>query len=132
MFQSEEVTYYPDFSFLTVTNKHAKYIYAIITRKIHWFEESIRQYLHTYVTFLDAKFAFDVVNHSSLKRKHFHMGIEGHILNFIDSLHTNAETMVMWCGQLSDKFDIQQGVRQGGVLSTDFYMSYDNKLTGSL
>ena len=82
-------------------------------------EESIRENrdknLPTYVAFLDAKSAFDVVNHLSLLRKLSHMGIEGQVWNLIDSLHTNAETMVKWGGQFSDKFEIKQGVRQGGI-----------------
>ena len=61
-------------------------------------EESIRENrdknLPTYVAFLDAKSAFDVVNHSSHLRQLFHMGIEGQVWNLVDSLHTNAETMV--------------------------------------
>ena len=44
-------------------------------------EESISENreknLSTYVAFFDAKSAFEVVNHSSLLRKLFHMGIEG-------------------------------------------------------
>ena len=100
-------------------------------------EESIRENrdnrnLPTYVAFLDAKSAFDVVNHSSLLRKLFHMGIEGQVWNLIDSLHTNAETMVKWGGQFSDKFEIKQGVRQGGILSTNMYKVYDNKLLDRL
>ena len=60
------------------------------------------------------------------------MGIERQVWNLIDSLHTNAETMVKWGGQFSDKFEIKQGVRQGGILSTDMYKVYDNKLLDRL
>ena len=56
------------------------------------------------------------------------MGVEGLISNLFDSLYTNAETMIKWGGLLSDKFDIQQGVRQVGVLSAALYKVYDNKL----
>ena len=35
-------------------------------------------------------------------------------------------------GQFSDKFEIQQGVRQGGILNTDMYKVYDNKLLDCL
>ena len=40
--------------------------------------------------------------------------------------------MVMWDGQFSDKFKIQQGVRQGGILSTDMVKVYDKKLLDRL
>ena len=51
-----------------------------------------------------AKSAFDIVNHSILLHKVFHMGLNGQVWNLIDSLHTYAETMVKWGGQFSDKF----------------------------
>ena len=99
-------------------------------------EESIRENkdnnLPTYIAFLDAKSAFDVVNHASLMRKLFHMGVDGQAWNLIDSIHTRAETMVKWGGQFSDKFAILQGVRQGGILSTDMYKVYNNKLLDRL
>ena len=86
----------------------------------------------TYIAFLDAKSAFDVVNHTSLLRKVYHLGIEGTHWNLINSLHTNARTIVKWDGCLSEQFEIQQGVRQGGVLSTDLYKVYKNPLLDRL
>ena len=80
----------------------------------------------TFIAFLDAKSAFDVVNHDSLMRKYFHIGVEGPLWNLIYSLHSGAQTMVCWGGLLSEKFYIQQGVRQGDVLSTDLYKVYVN------
>ena len=99
-------------------------------------EESIRENkdnnLPTYVAFLDSKSAFDVVNQSSLKRKLFHWGIEGQLWNLIDSLHTQSETMVKWGGIYSDRFEVHQGIKQGGILSTDMYKIYNNKLLDRL
>ena len=40
--------------------------------------------------------------------------------------------MVKWGGKFSDKFKIKQGERQGGILSTDMYKVYDNKLLDCL
>ena len=40
--------------------------------------------------------------------------------------------MVKWKGQCSEKFDIKQGVRQGGVLSTDMYTFYLNPFLNRL
>ena len=78
-----------------------------------------------FVAFLDAKAAFDVVNHSSLMRKLFHIGVEGVTWNLIHSLHKKAQTVVRWCGRTSEPF-VRQG--QGGVLSTDLYKVYSNPL----
>ena len=54
----------------------------------------------------------------------------------IDNLHTEVTSQIKWKGALSDKFNINQGVRQGGVLSTGEYKGFNNnllfKLTNSL
>ena len=70
----------------------------------------------TFVAFLDAKAAFDVVNHASLMRKLYHIGVEGATWNLIHSLHKEAQAVIRWCGQMSEPFEIKQGVRQGGCL----------------
>ena len=82
----------------------------------------------SYIAFLDAKAAFDFFNHSSLLRKLFHIDVEGVTWNLIRSLHKEAQTVVCWCGQTSEPFEVQQGVRQGGVLSTDLYKVYYNPM----
>ena len=79
-----------------------------------------------YIAFLDTKSAFDVVDHASLMRRLFHIGVDGALWNLIYSLHSNAQTVVRWMGQTSKSFYIHQGVRQGGILSTDMYKIYLN------
>ena len=56
--------------------------------------EGVQERTRTYIAFLDAKSAFDVVSHASLLHKFFHFGIEGPCWNIIDSLHSNAVTTV--------------------------------------
>ncbi|MES9880811.1 MAG: reverse transcriptase family protein [Sedimenticola sp.] len=82
----------------------------------------------TFIAFLDAKAAFDVVNHASLMRKLYHLGIEGKEWQLIHSLHNRAETVIKWNSQLSTRYTIEQGVRQGGILSADMYKIYVNRL----
>ncbi|MCG8045488.1 MAG: reverse transcriptase family protein, partial [Candidatus Thiodiazotropha endolucinida] len=95
-------------------------------------EESIRnnrdQKLSTHVAFLDAKSAFDVVNHSSLMRKLYHTGVDGVHWNLIHNLHSNARAAVKWNNAVSDGFPVKQGVRQGGILSTDLFKVYNNEM----
>ena len=74
-----------------------------------------------FIAFLDAKSAFDVVDHASLMWRLFHIGVDGALWNLIYSLHSNAQTVVRWMGQTSKIFYIHQGVRQGGILRTDMY-----------
>ena len=76
-------------------------------------EEYIRenkdQKKDSFIAFLDAKAAFDVVNHASLMRKLFHIGVEGVTWSLIHTLHREAQTVIRWCGQMSKPFLIEQG-----------------------
>ena len=67
-----------------------------------------------YIAFLDAKAAFDVVSHQSLMRKLFNIGVEGNLWTLVNSLHQDAQSAVKWQGEISEKFKVDQGVRQGG------------------
>ena len=80
---------------------------------------------------LDAKTAFDVVSHSSLNRKLFLDGIQD-LLRVIQDLQKDATTRIKWKKHLSDPFRIRQGVRQGGIISTEFYKRYNNTLLNQL
>ena len=62
--------------------------------------------------------------------KLFHIDVEGITWNLIHSLHKKTQTVIRWCGETSEPFEpeIQQGLRQGGVLSTDLYKVYSNPL----
>ena len=79
-----------------------------------------------YIAFLDVKAAFDVVSHASLLRKLFYIGVEGPEWSLIHSMHVGAKSVVKWEGTTSDTLQIQQGVRQGGILSMDLYKLYGN------
>ena len=48
------------------------------------------------IAFLNAKAAFDAVNHASLMRRLFHIGVEGLNWSLIHSLHREAQTMIRW------------------------------------
>ena len=85
-----------------------------------------------YIAFLDAKSAFDVVSHQSLMCKLFHIGIEGNMWTLISSLHQDAKSVVKWQGQISEEFCMEQGVCQGGILSTDLYKVYEDSLLDRL
>ena len=82
----------------------------------------------TYIAFMDVKSAFDVVVHENLMRKLYHNGVGGLNWLLINSLHQESLTSVKWQGQLSKSYVNEQGVRQGGVLSTDLFKVYDNGL----
>ncbi|CAC5404045.1 unnamed protein product [Mytilus coruscus] len=81
---------------------------------------------------LDAKSAFDVVIHSHLMKRLYHAGIDDKHWTIIQSMHTDATSAVKWNGQTSELFNVLQGVRQGGILSTDLYKLYINPLLNML
>ena len=85
-----------------------------------------------YAAFLDVKAAFDVVPHDSLMRHLFHTGVDGKTWSLIHSLHEGAESVVKWQGNLSEPFKVHQGVRQGGILSTDLFKVHGNGLLDRL
>lgn len=86
----------------------------------------------TYIAFLDSKAAFDVVIHANLIRRLFQTGFTYQSILMIESLYDNATSCVKWKGQFSEKFKIEQGVRQGGAMSADLYKVYVNPLLDSL
>ena len=59
-------------------------------------------------------------------RKLYHNGVGG--LNCINSLHQESLASEKWQGQLSESYVNEEGIRQGGVLSTDLFKVYDNGL----
>ena len=80
----------------------------------------------TYMAFIDAKSAFDVVVHPNLMRKLYKAGVEPTEWLVINSLHEESVTSMKWRGETSESFVNEQGVRQGGVLSADLYKVYNN------
>ena len=68
---------------------------------------------------LDAKSAFDVVIHSHLMRRVYHAGIQDKHWSLINSMHQKASSSVKWDNKISQQFPVTQGVRQGGILSSD-------------
>ena len=84
--------------------------------------------LPLYVGYLDAKAAFDTVWIGSLMRKLHFDGITSDDWLLISSLHQDATTRVKWCDILTDTFPVNQGVRQGGILSTQEYKRFINPL----
>ena len=85
-----------------------------------------------YLVTIDTRKAFDVVNHVILKKNIFEEGVKMDLWNIVDQLYTDMTSKVKWHGGLSDSFQIDQGVRQGGILSTHFYKLYVDPLLHDL
>jgi hypothetical protein len=66
---------------------------------------------------LDQEKAYDRINHTYLLRVLQHMGFPPRFCNTIKAFYTNAETIVMINGEMSEPFIVTRGVRQGDPLS---------------
>ncbi|KAH3725278.1 hypothetical protein DPMN_051112 [Dreissena polymorpha] len=64
----------------------------------------------------DAKAAFNVVDHQHLLRRVNHSGVKDRHWSIINSIHTNAKSVVKWTDSRSEPFPVLQGVRQGGIM----------------
>ena len=86
----------------------------------------------TYVAFLDIKKAFDTVWHHALLVKLYELGICGKVWRIICLLYESMLSAVYINRQQSNWFHVEQGVRQGGVLSTFLYLVYNDDLLNEL
>jgi hypothetical protein len=66
---------------------------------------------------LDPEKAYDRIDHTYLLTVLQHMGFPPKICNTIKSFYTNAETIVIINGEMSEPFIVTRGVRQGDPLS---------------
>ena len=103
---------------------------------IYVFKEIVNMYtnLNSRVTvcFLDASKAFDKINHSILFKKLEKRGIRGYLLRILVYWYEAQFFYVRWGGLVSDKFSVSNGVRQGGILSPQFFNIYMDDLSVKL
>ncbi|KAK3092823.1 hypothetical protein FSP39_007606 [Pinctada imbricata] len=77
---------------------------------------------------LDSQKAFDVVHHDILLDKLYHTGINLSVWKLVKGMYEGLTSKVKWKGDYSLAFPVNQGVRQGGILSTHLYKLYINEL----
>ena len=99
-------------------------------------KETINYYIdhgsQVYCSFLDASKAFDRLVHSGLFLKLMERGIPKRFLDILIQWYNDLRCRVKWDGYCGDWFCISAGVRQGGVLSPDFYNIYVDNLVSIL
>ena len=81
---------------------------------------------------LDASKAFDRVNFIKLFEKMLKKGMCPLTVRLLLNMYTEQKLQVKWNDILSDKFEVTNGVRQGGVLSPLFYSIYIDDLLEKL
>jgi hypothetical protein len=78
-----------------------------------------------YITFLDVKYAFDVVRHEILLLDQNMNPIYWKILR---EVYSDLSSKVKWLDGLSQPFSIKQGARQGIILPPHLYKIGKSKL----
>jgi hypothetical protein len=87
---------------------------------------------NVYAAFLDSTKAFDSVWRKGLMVKLYRLGIKDIIWSIIDDCHIDTQSSVVVNGCMSKWFCVEQGVRQGGVLSGFLYSVFINDLLTQL
>ena len=85
-----------------------------------------------FCSFLDASKAFDRLIHSGLYIKLIERNIPRVFLDILISWYDGLQCRVKWNDFYGNWFKITAGVRQGGILSPDFYNIYVDDLIGIL
>ena len=81
-----------------------------------------------YACFVDISKAFDSVNHDILMQKLVNYGIPLVYVNLINYWYNNQFVNVRYGSHVSSEWQIKNGVRQGGVLSSLFFSIYIDML----
>ena len=105
-------------------NSTAHAIYCLKETVNHYIDNGSR----VFCAFLDASKAFDRLVHSGLFLKLMARGIPKVFLDLIIYWYSNLQCRVKWDDSYSEWFCIKAGVRQGGILSPDFYCLYVDDL----
>ena len=95
---------------------------------IYCLKETVNHYVENgsrvFCAFLDASKAFDRLVHGGLFLKLIERGVPRILLDVIIFWYTHLSCRVKWDDTFSDWFAVKAGVRQGGILSPNFYCLY--------
>ena len=94
--------------------------------------EAIQNRHPLFLATLDSQKAFEVVHHMILLDKLMETSLFRDIWIIIKNLYTGISSKVKLRGECGDSFPVKQGVKQGGILSTNFYKTYIDPLLNLL
>ncbi len=85
-----------------------------------------------YVLLIDASKAFDRISHVTLFNVLYKKQLCPLVLRLLYNMYTNSSMQVRWRDALSNPFDLNNGVKQGGVLSPILFTMYIDGLIDKL
>ncbi len=91
-----------------------------------------RQNSTVFLCFIDASKAFDRINHEKLFLKLLARGVPKYILRILIFWYANQAMRVKWDNAVSAPFHVNNGVRQGGILSPILFNVYMDDLSRQL
>ena len=103
-------------------------IYAL-SEFIKYFKSSSTS---VYVAFLDASKAFNIISHWTLFRKLIDRKISIYLVKILCDWYQHQIMSVRWGCSISNRFNVTNGVRQGGVLSPKLFNVYIDGLSNIL
>ena len=83
---------------------------------------------NVFLCFIDYRKAFDMVSHNVLWSVMANMGYPAYIIHLIKQLYGQQKAAVRTSHGLSDWFTIEQGVRQGCILSPHLFNIYSEQI----
>ena len=103
---------------------------------VYAFKEITDYYLRNrspvFVCFLDARKAFDRVNHWTLFDKLIYRGMYASVVRLLVTWYMSQRFHAQWGISLSEGFSVSNGVRQGGILSPYLFNVYTDELSRRL
>lgn len=94
--------------------------YAVQEAIQHWTNQRSK----VYGCFLDIKSAYDVINWDGLLYKLAKLGISNKLWHFFKIWLSGSTAQIRVQGESSDIFDISRSIKQGGLLSTFFFVVF--------
>lgn len=88
-----------------------------------------RQNTTIFMCFIDASKAFDCVNHEKLFHKLHNRGIPKSLIRILVYWYGHRSMFLKWGNTMSDPFNVNDGVRQGSILSSYLFNIYMDELS---
>ena len=106
--------------------KHAtSHALFVLSETVNYFS---RHNSNTFVSFLDCSKAFDKISHNGLFIKLIERNVPLCMINLLMYWLLNLNSTCRWRSSLSYSFPNSSGVKQGGILSPNFFSLYVNDL----